>query len=118
VKFYGSSLGEVKLTRTSMLIANVIAVEKEKYSILFGLGFEQTKLDNAVSIGGFPVPTSVNKQSVVFQFAGRYRLSERMSLEAGYRLRNVKETNQIPYVPDLDSARKSSMFFRGSLKLF
>ena len=118
VMFYGSSLGEEKVTRKNMLIANVIAVDKQKYSISLGFGFEQTKLEGAVSIGGTIYPPKVNGVAPVFQVKGRYYLNNLLSVEAGYRVRNVQVTNPIEGVPDLVSTKENSMFFRGVLKAF
>ena len=117
-KFYGTGMGGVKVIRKNMIIANITAIQKEKYSFLVGFGYEETKLEDSISLGGINFPSKVNKRSPVFQFTGRYVLSKWLSAEGGYRIRNVQVESSIPGVPDLTSAKKNSMFIKLVSKLF
>lgn len=111
-KFYGASLGDIRVTRTSLVIGKFYPVEKPNYVLSVGLGAEHTKLDNHVMLGGMKFPAKGDGWSPVFQVGGQYHLNKCLSLEGDYMRHNVRITSEIPGVPDLVSGLESSYSFR------
>jgi hypothetical protein len=112
-QFYGSSVGLTKQTRDMMLMGKVCLFKfAPSYSLFFGLGAEHTKIDSAISLGGFVFPTDGEGWSVVFQISGQYKLTNEIILGVDYERHNVRAVTSIPGVEPLTAITTDSVSFR------
>ena len=100
------------------MIAKLFLVDNSEWSLSLGIGAENNKIDGAVSIGGFKLPTTGEGWSPVLQIAGSYKITERISIGLGYERRNVRTIVTILRVPNLETANTGGMFADINLKIF
>jgi hypothetical protein len=115
-QFYGSSLGSIKVVTDSVWIGKFFPIDTSTYSVSIGFGYEHTKLDGAISMGGFNFPTTGAGWSPVFQIGGQYHLNKCLSLGVDYERSNVRIVTKIPGVPDLVSTYSDRLSMRVMMK--
>lgn len=111
-KFNGSTLGKLKVTTGNTVIGKFFFWNSPQGGASIGLGTEHTKIDGAVSMGGFKFPTTGAGWSPVFQIGGEYRVGKYFTLGMDYERSNVRIVTTIPGVPDLVSVFDSRFAFK------
>jgi len=110
-KFYGTKIGEQKITTSTLVIGKFFFVDTPKFGVSAGLGGEFTKVRGAVMLGGFKFPTTGGGWTPVFQLGGQYYIGKHLVLGMDYERSNVRLVTTIPGVPDLVSTFESRVAF-------